>query len=311
MRTFFFSLALCAGLVFTSPGVADDGPKEPACHTLIKSEAENSIAGESEPVSRLRQLLVSGAVGCTVLVGGVVTCRILYENQTVRNIFAGAGLAYGMGQMLRLARTFVAPQADFVNEWLSRTGYSTNHSALQWLLGKTPRLATFGDRFSPNLNVDIRGRQDVQQQITAGKIGSVITHIDWLGMMLPALIKEGEIDLAANQLVTTVMHMSYDSQEILVRTREPHVDEMTRQLVMPAFKSYLFSKLAVLFKKNPELIDQFPRAVQAALDKQVQEGPMPYIAYRDGMEIVLNGWMADAFREVFGVTFFIQLPVEK
>jgi hypothetical protein len=318
MRTFFFSLALGAGLVFTSPGVAVDGPKEPACPTLIESMApapgvvsvspNEPLEVDAPPVSRLRQWLVSGAVICTTGGGGYVACRLLYDNHDVRTAFAGAALAVGIGQLIAVLRMMVAPQADFSEKWLARTFYAVNHSVLQWFLNRQSRLGALGDRFSPNLNADIRGRQDENQQHTAEKIGSVVTHLDWLGLRLPQMLKDGEIDLAADQLVSTVVLLSYDSQEIIVRTREPHVDPMTQQLVMLAAESYLFKKLAALFNANPGLVAQFNASVQRALNEQSIKHPQPFIAYRAGTEIVLNGWMADAVREMCNAEFCVKLP---
>jgi hypothetical protein len=315
MRTFFFRLALCAGLVFPSLGVAT-GQDDPSCPLLVEQEAyEDNLEGiprpshsQNAPVSRMRQILATLGLVCVLGGGGYVACRTVMNNHDLRMATIGAAIVVSGGWALSVGQKFIGPQADYLGRWTDRTGMAVNHNILQWYFGKISRLRAMGDPWSPNLNVDIKGRQDENQQLTAGKIGSLSTHLDWLGLRIPQLLDEGQIELAASQLVTTVIQMAYHDQEIIVRTAEPHIDAMTRDLVLLAAESYLFEKLAHYFGRDPGLLPRFNGAIQEAIEKKFAKRPLPFIAYREGIEIVLNGWMADAVREMCGQEFCVRLP---
>lgn len=306
MRSRFAVWALCGALVFSPVCPGQDHTQAPPeeCPQAI---VENAPAPPGTP-NRITQWVVGGSLLCSVAAGSYVACQVLQTNHDLRTAFYGALIALGVQQALTAGRCFVGPQMDWLDMAMKKLGYAVNHTAFSWLLGRSPRTHPLGCSHSPNHNIDINARLSLQQQQTAQKIGSVLTHLDWLGLRLPELLKRGEVAEAASQFVSTVVLMSYADQEIIVRTAAPHIDNMTQQLILLGAQGYLFDKLAPIFQADPELLKRFREQVEAKLEEAHAQAPMAFYAYRAGIQIVVNDWLASALKRAIGSEFTVQIP---
>lgn len=259
------------------------------CATAVQSP--KMVKGTNR--SSFAKWLMVGGLTCTGAGATVYACSVVSNIPSVSAGFFGAILALGIQNGLGMARRLVAPQLDFVNQWLDRAGYAANLHVLARLAGRPPRRAFLGDLVSPNVVPDMWGRHSPQQRFTADRLDSMGYDFDWLGMLISQMLREGRYEDAGAQFVSTVARLAYTSEEVLQRTQDIHSEPMVREILMLSFRGFFVEKLETLARADPTVVDKFEAAVRLALQKYSTDFPGTFSHYERGIRIVVQDWMAE------------------
>jgi hypothetical protein len=281
-----------------------DETHPPCAEALVEDAQPNDRISKTEMALYWAGTL---AVVCPAAYGAIQICyKYVYSDPNARNFFyVLAGLAAAKG--LTIGRRLFGPQSEKLSVLSERGFFSFNGFLLSKLMGRKPRVGALGtDHFTPDIYPEINARLTDWQSATLGKISSLSHTFDWLGLQLLTLLRDGDVEQAANEFVAISLRASEEHQEVLLRTVAPHIQAKIRTMLLVHFRLVVFSKLQHFFRKQPSLSQEFQAAVQNTLDSFSAEERELLIAYGPGLETIVHFWMKDLMKQAGAGPWAIQ-----